>query len=57
MGTPLYFALFAGPFFLMMRFGCSSHVLGRGHGQHEGHERHGGSVPPAAAAGSVGRLR
>ena len=49
METLIYFALFAGLFFLMMRFGCGSHVMGHGHGQHEGHQGHGGSVPPAGA--------
>jgi YHS domain-containing protein len=47
--TLIYFALFAGLFFLMMRFGCGSHVMGHGHGQHEGHQGHDGSVPPAGA--------
>jgi YHS domain-containing protein len=37
MGTLLYFAIFAGLFFLMMRFGCGLHVMGHGHGAHEGH--------------------
>ena len=37
MGTLLYFAVFAGLFFVMMRFGCGSHVMGHGHGEHEGH--------------------
>lgn len=27
----VYFALWAGLFFLMMRFGCGAHVLGHGH--------------------------
>lgn len=43
MGTLLYFALFAGFFLLMMRFGCGSHVMG--HGGHEGHEGHGAAAP------------
>lgn len=42
MGTLLYFAVFAGLFFLMMRFGCGSHVMGHDHGDHEGH----GAGPP-----------
>lgn len=29
----LYFALWAGLIFLMMRFGCGAHVMGHGHGQ------------------------
>ena len=28
----IYFALWAGFIFLMMRFGCGAHILGRGHG-------------------------
>lgn len=47
METLLYFALVAAFFFLMMRFGCGAHVMGHGHGQHEGHD--GGSVPNAGA--------
>ncbi len=35
MGTVLYFLVLAGVFFLMMRFGCGSHVMGHGHGGHE----------------------
>ena len=45
MGTLLYFAVFAGLFFLMMRFGCGSHVMGHGHGEHDGHEGHGAGAP------------
>ncbi len=30
----LYFALAAAVIFLMMRFGCGSHVMGSGHGHH-----------------------
>lgn len=29
----LYFLLWAGAFFLMMRLGCGSHVMGHGHAQ------------------------
>ncbi len=38
MATLLWFAIFAGLFFLMMRLGCGSHVMGHGHGQHGGKE-------------------
>lgn len=39
------FLLFAGLFFLMMRFGCGSHVAHGGHGhQHGGHDATGGGV-------------
>lgn len=31
----LYFALFAGGIFLMMRFGCGAHVMGHGHGEEQ----------------------
>jgi YHS domain-containing protein len=37
MGTLLYFIVIAGFFFLMMRVGCGAHVMGHGHGRHEGH--------------------
>jgi len=30
----LYFALWTGLFFIMMRYGCGAHVLGKGHGAH-----------------------
>jgi YHS domain-containing protein len=36
METLLYFALWAGLIFLMMRFGCGAHVMGHGHDQHDG---------------------
>lgn len=32
MESLLYFALWAAAIFLMMRFGCGAHVMGRGHG-------------------------
>ncbi len=35
----LYFGLWAGLIFLMMRFGCRAHVMGHGHGQHDGHAK------------------
>jgi YHS domain-containing protein len=35
MSTLLWFAIWGGLFFLMMRFGCGAHVMGHGHGQHE----------------------
>lgn len=40
MGTLLFFAVFGGLFFVMMRFGCGAHVMGHGH-----HEGHGGGAP------------
>ncbi len=60
MGSLLYFAAFAGFFFLMMRFGCGSHIMGHGHAQHIGHgvdpprDRDGArSVPPKTAVDPV----
>ena len=35
METLLWFAVWAGLFFLMMRFGCGAHVMGHGHGEHD----------------------
>lgn len=35
----LYFALWAAVIFLMMRFGCGSHVIGHGHGHHGGQDK------------------
>lgn len=35
----IYFALWAGLFLLMMRFGCGVHVMGRRHGQHGAQDR------------------
>ncbi len=43
MGTLLYFAVLAGLFFLMMRFGCGSHVMGHGHDEHDAGARAGGA--------------
>jgi|GEM_PF-128866 len=45
----LYFALWAGLIFLMMRFGCGAHVMGRGHG----HEKAGANEPEAVDRSSV----
>jgi len=45
----LYFALWAGLIFLMMRFGCGSHVMGHGHS----HEKAGASEPKAVDRSSV----
>lgn len=46
MQTLIYFLLWAGIIFLMLRFGCGSHVMGHGHG----HTRH----RENADAGAVG---
>jgi YHS domain-containing protein len=34
MQTLLYIAIWGALIFLMMRFGCGSHVMGHGHGRH-----------------------
>lgn len=33
MESLIYFLLFAGLMFMMMRFGCGAHVMGHGHGR------------------------
>ncbi len=45
MDTLLYFALWAGIIFVMMRFGCGAHLMGhgRGHGPNQAH--HGNARP------------
>ena len=49
MESLVYFLLFAGLIFLMMRFGCGAHVMGHGHG-------HGEPSSGRAEAGSQARL-
>ena len=49
MESLVYFLLFAGLIFLMMRFGCGAHVMGHGHG-------HGESSSGRAESGSRARL-
>ena len=53
METLFYIALWGALIFLMMRFGCGSHVMGHGHGGHGRHSTDGTSksagtrwVPP-----------
>lgn len=53
METILYFLLIAGLIFFMMRFGCGSHVMGRGHGHgnstsHDDRASVGGPAPATA---------
>lgn len=49
MSPLLYFLLFAGLIFFMMRFGCGAHVMGHGsHGGHRHDESTGHSQPQAA---------
>ena len=42
----LYFALWAGVIFLMMRFGCGAHIMGHGHGRDD--KKIAGGVPGKA---------
>ncbi len=37
METLLWFAVWAGLIFVMMRFGCGAHIMGHGRGRHDGH--------------------
>jgi YHS domain-containing protein len=46
METLLYFLLFGGLIFLMMRFGCGSHIMGHGHGK-QGEPAEGSGGTPA----------
>lgn len=39
METLLYFAVFAGLFFLMMRLGCGAHIMGHGGYSQRGEDR------------------
>lgn len=48
MESLLYFVLFGGLIFLMMRFGCGAHAAGHGHGR---------SKPQDSAGGSAGGAR
>ena len=45
----LWFGLIAGFFFLIMRGGCGSHVMGHGHGHHGDDLQ-----PPAPGGGQPG---
>ena len=47
MDSLLYFLLFAGLFFVMMRFGCGAHVMGHGHGHAGPGDGQDGSPPSA----------
>jgi len=40
MGSLIYFALWAGLFFLMMRFGCGAHIMGHRHRHHGSDDKH-----------------
>lgn len=44
MNSLLYFALWAGLIFVMMRFGCGAHIMG--HGGHRHRRDAGGQIPP-----------
>lgn len=41
--------LFAGLFYLMMRFGCGAHMVHGGHGGHAGHQGHAPDVDGSAS--------
>ena len=47
----LSFLLFAGFFYMMMRFGCGAHMV-HGHGGHETHPDHADDAPKAADRGA-----
>jgi YHS domain-containing protein len=54
----LYFVLWAGLFFVMMRYGCGSHIMGHGrhHQEADGGDQHGDSprwVAPSRAVDPV----
>ncbi len=53
MNSIVYFLLWGGLIFLMMRFGCGAHVMG--HGGHRHRHRHGGNgqLPPEKATDPV----
>ncbi|MDH3208965.1 MAG: YHS domain-containing protein [Burkholderiaceae bacterium] len=60
MESLLYFVLWAGLFFVLMRFGCGAHIMGHQHGQHDAHDKHAqgdpkalGWVPPESATDPV----
>ena len=46
----LYFAIWAGLIFLMMRFGCGAHVMGHGRGQERNQAQSGNAAADGAAA-------
>jgi YHS domain-containing protein len=50
MASILYFLLWAGLFFVMMRFGCGAHVMGHGH-----HASNSPSKEPDASSEGAGR--
>ncbi|HWB49693.1 MAG TPA: YHS domain-containing protein [Stellaceae bacterium] len=61
MSALLYFALWAGFIFLMMRFGCGAHVMGHHHEDHpgKGADPHGDGVrwsPPETDIDPVCRM-
>jgi YHS domain-containing protein len=44
MNSLIYFLIWGGLFFLMMRFGCGAHIMGHGHGRSDSHsDGHDGS--------------
>jgi YHS domain-containing protein len=53
MNSLLYFALWAALIFVMMRFGCGSHIMGHGGHRHRHGHGAGGQLPPVKAADPV----
>jgi len=45
LGNFWYYLLWAGAFFVMMRFGCGAHIMGHGH-HHDGHNKDLSLQPP-----------
>jgi YHS domain-containing protein len=49
MSSLIYFLIWGGLFFLMMRFGCGAHVMGHGHGHADSHpDEHDASPHPGS---------
>lgn len=47
MNSLIYFLIWGGLFFLMMRFGCGAHVMGHGHAHSDGRDApNSGALPP-----------
>ncbi len=54
MQSLVYFLLWAGFIFLMMRLGCGAHIMGHGHGRHDSHPQR--PLPPEKAVDPVCRM-
>lgn len=53
MNSLLYFALWAGLIFVMMRFGCGAHIMGHGGHRHRHRDSAHGQIPPVKASDPV----